>query len=388
MVGDKRDGSNSKAIARYLTVLQQEISKAAKSAQPLETLFFGGGTPSLLTAEQLEQLMQFCENTFGFAQLPECSIEMDPGTFDLEKILGYKAAGINRVSLGVQAFQPESLENCGRTHSVEDIYAAVDLIHQAQIENFSVDLIAGLPHQTLDNWAENVEQAIALHPPHISVYDLIVEPKTPFSRTYQPGVAPLPSEATTAEMYRLTHQLLTKAGYAHYEISNYAKPGYQCRHNRMYWENRPYYGFGMGAASYLQGDRFTRPRTTQTYAEWVAALQPQAVLSMAAPNQLELLLDTLMLGLRLAEGISLNDLTQRFGASLAEQVLDCLVVHQQKGLVEIVDGVVVAAGKPETTVPIPVTQPGGDRYLRLTAPEGMLFSNTVLTTLFETFDEQ
>ncbi len=179
-------------------------------------------------------------------------MEIDPGTFALEQVQGYKTAGVNRVSLGVQAFQSELLEVCGRSHTVADVHKAVELVHRAGFQNFSLDLISGLPHQTLEHWQASLEQAIALSPTHLSCYDLTIEPGTPFNRQYSPGSSPLPSDETTAEMYRMAQRLLTAAGYDHYEISNYAKPGYQCRHNRVYWENRSFYGFGMGQPVILE----------------------------------------------------------------------------------------------------------------------------------------
>ena len=143
-------------------------------------------------------------------------------------------------------FQAELLQACGRSAHCDDVYAAVELVHQAGFEHFSLDLISGLPHQTLDDWQDSLEQAIALTPTHLSCYDLTIEPVTAFGRQYKPGMQPLPSDEVTADMYRTAQQHLTAAGYDHYEISNYAKPGYQCRHNRVYWENRSFYGFGMG----------------------------------------------------------------------------------------------------------------------------------------------
>ncbi|HEY9805949.1 MAG TPA: radical SAM family heme chaperone HemW, partial [Candidatus Obscuribacterales bacterium] len=322
VVGDQARGENSGAIAQYVEVLCQEIELVAldpfTASPPLETIFFGGGTPSLLSVAQLDRILQTLAHKLGIAPHAEISIEMDPGTFDLSHIQGYQAAGVNRVSLGVQAFQPELLKLCGRTHTVADIYAAVDLIHQAGVVNFSLDLISGLPHQTLDHWQASVEAAIALAPKHLSSYDLIVEPVTAFGRQYQPGDQPLPSDTAAADMYRLAQKLLTTAGYEHYEVSNYAQSGFQCRHNRVYWKNQPFYGFGMGAASYLQGQRFTRPRKTREYYDWVITqtsqllptsitaqppdstlrerLQPTLLTPHSSPD---LLLDTLMLGFRL-----------------------------------------------------------------------------------------
>jgi len=390
VVGDHARGENSGAIAQYVEVLCQEIEftglDTTVSTQPLETIFFGGGTPSLLSVAQLDRILQTLEHRFGMTADAEISIEIDPGTFDLPQIQGYRSAGVNRVSLGVQAFQPELLTLCGRTHSVTDIYAAVELIHQAGILNFSLDLISGLPHQTLEHWQASLEAAIALAPKHLSCYDLIVEPVTAFGRQYQPGDQPLPSDTAAADMYRLAQKLLSAAGYDHYEVSNYGQPGFQCRHNHVYWRNQPFYGFGMGAASYLEGQRFTRPRKTREYYEWVetqklsisntpASSLPSSFIPPPSSFQ-DLLLDTLMLGFRLAEGLSLVELAQQFGKPSLDKVCHCLQLHYEQGWVEVV-GV-----KWEAITQLPSEALPPTARIKLTDPEGFLFSNQVLADLF------
>jgi oxygen-independent coproporphyrinogen-3 oxidase len=380
VVGDRSQGENSGAIVQYINVLNQEILTTPSYRQPLQTVFFGGGTPSLLSVGQLEQILNALNQQFGIASSAEISIEIDPGTFDLAQLKGYQAAGINRVSLGVQAFQLELLQACGRSHTAEDVYTAVELIHQANISNFSLDLISGLPHQTLEQWQESLQRAIALHPTHLSIYDLIVEPVTAFGRQYKPGAKPLPSDEMTAQMYRLAEQVLSTAGYEHYEISNYAKPGYQCRHNRVYWENRAYYGFGMGAASYVQGQRFTRPRTRREYFQWVEELvENEGAIACPQTPTSEMLLDTLMLGLRLAEGLRLVDLAQQFGAAAVNQILMTLKPYFRQSLVELFDAKTCCLVEPD----FGLNQVSPTLSLRLNKPEGFLFSNTVLTALFE-----
>ncbi len=297
VVGDRQQGENSTTIQKYVECLLEEIRITPGGDRPLETVFFGGGTPSLLSENQLQRILDSLDRRFGIARDAEISIEMDPGTFDLPQLHGYIKRGINRVSLGVQAFQDELLAVCGRSHNSKDIFTAVDLLHQVGVCDFSIDLISGLPHQTLDQWKASLETAVMISPSHISSYDLIVEPGTPFNRYYQPGETPLPDDRSAADMYRLAVEILTGSGYEHYEVSNYAKPGYQCRHNRVYWENLPYYGFGMGATSYAKGKRFTRPRKTREYYQWVEQL-------IAAGGEIdppetpkdESLLETLMLG--------------------------------------------------------------------------------------------
>jgi len=357
VVGDRLRGETSGTISQYVEILCQEIAITPTFGQPLKTIFFGGGTPSLLSTEQLERIVTELEKRFEIALEAEISMEIDPATFDLAHIAGYRSVGINRVSLGVQAFQEELLQAAGRSHSVKDIFTAVELIHQVEIPEFSLDLISGLPHQSLDQWQDSLTKAVAILPTHISIYDLTIEPGTAFGRYYKPGDSPLPTDETTVKMYQMAQQVLTSAGYEHYEISNYAQVGHQCQHNRVYWENRPYYGFGMGAASYVEGKRFTRPRKTKEYYQWV---QAGAVIDCEVTPPKEVLLETLMLGLRLAEGVSLVALAEAFGEEKVEEICRCLQLYIDKGWVEVAGG-----------------------RLRLSDPQGFLFSNVVLAELFE-----
>jgi len=377
VVGDRLRGETSGTISQYVEVLCKEIAITPALGQPLKTVFFGGGTPSLLAVNQLGHILEKLDQRFGIWAGAEISMEIDPGTFDLNQLQGYRAAGVNRLSLGVQAFQTELLQVCGRSHTVSDVWAAVELIRQVGVPDFSLDLISGLPHQTLEQWQATLDFAVAIAPTHISIYDLTIEPVTAFGRYYQPGVHPLPTDETTVDMYRQGRQVLTAAGYEHYEISNYAQPGHQCRHNWVYWENRPYYGFGMGAASYVQGQRFNRPRKTGEYYPWVEQLiAAEGVIDCPQTPLAEVLLETLMLGLRLQEGVSLSTLAQVFGENTVERIWTCLQPYHRQGWVEIVgtDGEAIAtldAGQLRTS-----------GQLRLTDPEGFLFSNVVLAALF------
>jgi putative oxygen-independent coproporphyrinogen III oxidase len=366
VLGDRSRGDNSGTIRQYVDWLCQEITTTGRVGQPLKTVFFGGGTPSLLDPAQVSRILDVLRQWFGIAADAEISMEIDPGTFDLAQLIGYRQAGVNRISLGVQAFQEELLIACGRSHNLADIFSSVELIGKVGFEEFSLDLISGLPHQTYQMWQDSLEKAVGLAPTHISVYDLIVEPVTAFGRQYQPGSKPLPTDEMAAQMYRLAQQILTDAGYQHYEISNYAQPGHQCRHNRVYWENRPYYGFGMGAASYVNGKRFTRDRTREDYYQWV---ESGCKIDVPKLGLQDILLETLMLGLRLAEGLDLAALYQDFGEQTLQKIWDCLQPYYEQGWVEI-DGNAV------DMLPKFVR-------LKLTDPDGFLFSNTVLAALFE-----
>ncbi len=365
VVGDRARGEDSRSISHYVETISQEIAATPNRGKPLETVFFGGGTPSLLGVNQLAKIIESLERQFGLSSQAEISIEIDPGTFDLEQLQGYVKAGINRVSMGVQAFQQELLLVCGRSHSVGDIWKSVEIISQVNLPSFSLDLISGLPHQTLAQWQESLATTIEIASNHISIYDLTIEPVTAFGKYYKPGVSPLPTDELTAQMYRQSREILTAAGYEHYEISNYARPGYQCRHNRVYWQNRPYYGFGMGATSYVQEQRYTRPRKTTEYYNWVSEYTAaRGVIDCPPTPKNERLLETLMLGLRLKEGVNLSNLSQLFGAATREKIERCLEPYQKQGWIEFVDK-------------------ESSRYAQLTDPEGFLFSNVVLAALFE-----
>lgn len=377
VVGDKLTGSTSGTIAQYVEVLCQEIVTTPANQGSLKTVFFGGGTPSLLAVEQLERILETLDQHFGISKDAEISLEIDPGTFSLEQLRGYQKAGVNRVSLGVQAFQDELLLDCGRSHNSTDILTAIELIRQVEIPDFSLDLISGLPHQTLQQWQTSLETAIKLSPTHISCYDLIIEPVTAFGRQYAPGAKPLPTDDTAAQMYKLAQQILTSAGYEHYEISNYAQPGHQCRHNRVYWENRPYYAFGMGAASYTQGRRFTRPRTRREYYTWVQQLiKDDGTIDTPPTPETEVLLETLMLGLRLAEGLNLSVLSKQFGKKTLVKIWQAVEPHYQQGWVEMVGDNQATLNQQNAKELHNIGQ------LRLKDPEGFLFSNTILSDLF------
>jgi putative oxygen-independent coproporphyrinogen III oxidase len=369
VVGDRRRGENSQMVQTYVEVLCREIElvdlQGVRLKQDLlQTVFFGGGTPSLLSPPQLVQILEAIDRHIGVSPNAEISMEIDPGTFDLEQLEAYAAAGVNRVSMGVQAWQDELLQLCGRSHNVADIERSIEIIHQSSVTNWSLDLISGLPQQTMEMWRESLARSIEVNPSHISVYDLIVEAQTPFAKQYKPDCLPLPSDETTAQMYREAQIALTSVGYEHYEISNYARLSAEdvapslmtCQHNQVYWRNDAYYAFGMGAASYIQGTRFTRPRYTQDYFDWVAA---GAVYPTEVLGNVERFLETLMLGLRTAEGLQISRLIDEFGLDLW---LD-------------------ARGRLEKYCPHWVSVESDN--LRLTDPEGFLYSNTVLAELFE-----
>jgi len=376
VIGDGGGKVNvSQAMRYYVQRLCEEIRLSAKwfPTSGLNTVFFGGGTPSLLQVTELEKILVTLDHQFGINGDAEISLEIDPGTFDFPQLQAYQTLGVKRYSLGVQSFDDRLLAQMGRTHRNDDVYGAIAQLQQGGIENFSFDLISGLPNQTLSQWEATLTQAISLSPPHLSCYDLIVEPGTAFERQQQKGTLPLPPDETSAQMYRLTQQCLTSAGYTHDEISNYARSGYQSRHNLVYWQNLSYYGFGMGAASFLGGNRFTRPRTRREYFQWVDTLtQPHNDLTLIPKiDPDDQLLETLMLGLRCTEGVDLDAIAQKFGSDKVRYITKVFQPYVDQNLIKL-----------------GTLDHSGWGYLILSDPEGLLFSNTILAHLFSAFSDE
>ena len=350
---------------QYVDVLCQEIRLTIAQIPPVETLqtiFFGGGTPSLLSVNQIAQILGTISQYFAIASDADISLEVNPGTVTIDSLQGYRSLGINRISLGAQAFQQELLDVCGRGHGVTEIYEAVEAIKKAGFENFSLDLISGLPNQSMTDWQDSLKSAIALQPNHLSIYDLTIEEGTAFNKRYQAGDKPLPTEAHTVAMYLEAHELLPSAGYEHYEISNYAQPSYQSRHNLTYWHNQPFYGMGMGATSYINRQRIDRPQKMRAYLDVIALWQTEGI-GFTAPilSDLEELMDTLLQGLRLAEGLSLKSLQKTYGVALCDRAIKCLEKYIETGWVKFIDS-----------------------QIFLTAPDGWLFSDVAIADLYET----
>lgn len=375
VLGSKAGQGVPQGMLDYVQLLESEIAcTPSQASSPLETVFFGGGTPSLIPPQLLSRILQALDKQYSISSQAEISMEADPGTFDTQRLKAYMQLGVNRFSVGVQSFQEELLKACGRSHTLLDVHTSLDYIQQAGVPNWSLDLISGLPHLTIDMWQESLSQAAACAPDHISVYDLQVEDKTPFARWYEPRAAPLPSDESAADMFRLASSLLHGAGFEHYEISSYARAGRRCRHNQAYWLGHAFYGFGLGATSHLGNARLARPRTMPAYRAWVMELAQAGHLPAVAEEESERLLDAVMLRLRMSDGLNLDWLAAIFGTSSAEKVLSALKPHI-RGC-----SVLYSSDKHYSSSKL--------GNVRLTDPEGFLVSNDIISDIFVALDER
>lgn len=294
----------------YITALEKEMAQWGRRLQHprVDTLFFGGGTPTTLDSKDLISLLNLLRRSLDVASDAEISIEANPGTITTEKLADLQEAGFNRISLGVQSMNYAELKTLGRIHSQKEIFAAVTAIKQAGWRNINLDLIFGIPGQTIENWRETLKQTIKLQPEHISAYSFILEENTMFWQLAARGKLNLLQDDLVAEMYEYLVSAMHDAGYLHYEISNFARPGMECRHNLKYWNYKEYIGLGIGAVSFIDNIRFRKTKSLTDYIDAAAS----GVLPVCEIEKLSLktqVSERLMLGLRLIEGISLNDLS-------------------------------------------------------------------------------
>ncbi len=296
-----------------------------------DTVFFGGGTPSVLSADQILRILQALRETFCILPDAEISLEMNPGTADEEKLRALKNAGINRLSMGVQSMHDEELRLLGRIHTASEAREAFDTARAAGFDNINIDLMSALPGQSFETWADSLRQAAEWKPEHISAYSLIIEPGTPFSTLYEAGkLPPLPDEETDRKMYRFTREFLAQYGYERYEISNYSLPGRECRHNSGYWTGHPYLGFGIGAASYVNGTRFSNTSDIDAYLKEGNNIRTE----IHTLSQQEKMEEFMFLGLRMTAGVSGAEFALRFGKTLEEVYGDVIRRHVRQGLLE------------------------------------------------------
>ena len=324
--------ADTMAQEKYLHALIREIEREAGQYADYEvqTVFIGGGTPSVIPATWMEKILQTVYSRFQLAKDAEITIEVNPGTVDMEKLTAYHEMGINRLSIGLQSADNEELKQLGRIHSFEDFLQTYEYVIKSGFNNVNVDLMSAIPLQTVESYQNTLKKVLSLEPAptHISAYSLIIEEGTFF---YE-NTPVLPDEDTDRELYKITNDILRKNGYHRYEISNYAKEGYECRHNKVYWKRGDYVGFGIGAASLVENRRFSNIRDREQYAECMegagnAIKEQEEILS--ADEQME---EYMFLGLRLTQGVSKEAFQRTFGRELDEAYPGLVKRLEEQGL--------------------------------------------------------
>ncbi len=324
-------------IAYYFRVLQKEIRsfEALGSLRSVSTVFFGGGTPSLVDPKYIGQVMDLLRALYPFDKEVEITLEANPGTVTKESLAAYKSMGINRLSFGLQSVNDGELKLLGRIHTYEDFLRSYELAREAGFGNINVDLMSALPRQTMEKWKKSLETVANLEPEHISAYSLIIEEGTPFAEAYgtRQGRIYLPGEETERAMYHWTKEFLEGRGYHRYEISNYAKADRECRHNLVYWTGGEYIGFGQSAASYVDGRRFQNPADREEYPQYARTaygnFKKTRPLSLKEREE-----EYMFLGLRTARGVSREEFKERFGESFPGTYEKKLMDYCSRGFME------------------------------------------------------
>ncbi len=331
--------SEREGVSRYVDSLIREIQSFHLPKEPAgcmdgsykieaDTVFFGGGTPSILPVEHMERIFEALSERFRLSEDAEITVECNPGTAGIEVFQAYRSIGINRISFGIQSAVDEELKKLGRIHTAE----AFRLARQAGFDNINVDLMSAIPGQTLDSYRMTLRAALALNPQHISAYSLIIEGGTPFYAEY--GENPPVDEDTDRDMYAMTKDLLAQGGYERYEISNYAKPGFACRHNLKYWSGGDYIGFGLGASSKIGKIRYKNETDLQTYLRMTKKREriPQIEEVLQAEDEMA---EFFILGLRKTEGVSKREFTRRFSIDVMERYGEILCQCETEGLLSV-----------------------------------------------------
>lgn len=315
-------------VDEYLDCLIKEMCDS--EVRVLETVFVGGGTPTALSYKQLKRLLIAITDTFEIKG--EFSFEANPDELTLEKVQLLKDFGVNRLSMGVQTFKPELLEILGRTHHTTDIYRAVSNARAVGIPSISLDLMYHLPQQTLEDFKDSLEKALAMDIDHISSYGLILEPKTQFYNMYKKGKLKIPNEDIGEEMYEYLIERMNKSDLHQYEISNFGKVGHESEHNKVYWKNEGYYGFGAGASGYVNGERYSNVNPANHYIKKIKNNE-RPILQSTYPTKTEQMEEEMFLGLRMNKGVSKNRFFEKFDQTVEQVYEKSLKDLTQKGLI-------------------------------------------------------
>lgn len=339
--------ADGETIGKYMEALLAETEGSALSYQDytVTSIFLGGGTPSVVPVEHLERLMAAVRGRYRLAQNAEITIEVNPGTVTEDSLCRFRGAGINRLSIGLQSADDGELVSLGRIHTWEQFVRAFSDARRAGFGNINVDIMSSLPGQTLDKYLNTLEKVLALEEPpeHISAYSLILEEGTPFFERAEKGMLEIPDEDTDREMYLATKEILAREGYRRYEISNYAKEGYECRHNCGYWQRKNYVGFGIGAASLVENVRFRNGADLRAYlADSLSCREEIQVLSRQ--EQME---EFMFLGLRMTDGVDCGEFERLFGCGIEDVYGDTIEKNIRDGLLRRDSGIAGKEGESE-----------------------------------------
>lgn len=321
---------SGEAVQRYVDALCREIAGFSDASRVVDTIYFGGGTPSLLEPGQVEAILETLRRTFEITANSEVTLEMNPATVTSEKLYAYLDLGINRASFGVQTFNDRDLKLLARGHDSNDARTTFKLLRKTGFGNISFDLIAGLPGQTLEDWSKNLDEALSMEPEHLSLYLLEIHEGTPLAEQLRTHRRPLPDDELAAEMYEFMIDRLAAAGYIQYEISNFSKPGFESRHNNKYWRLDPVLGFGVSAHSFDGKERSANEHDTSKYVEMIENSGTAEIYREVIDRASEFA----FLGLRLNEGIAMQDYTAEFGDGIGNSISKL----EANGLVRVTDG--------------------------------------------------
>ncbi len=337
------DANPNPPVSMYVKALQSELLREKSlgrwDGKKLKTIYFGGGTPSLFDPKDYEPLFETIDKTFGLSDVEEITLEANPGTLNDEKLLGYKELGINRLSLGIQTFQPKLLKIIGRVHTVFDSHKCIIKAREIGFDNLTLDLMYGLPYEALTDLKLDLQFFKEIKPNHISAYCLSVENGTPLAYAVRKHELILPTEDDTLLMLKTVNEELKEAGYEHYEISNYALPGFKSKHNSAYWEGQDYLGLGAGAHSFNStigeyGCRFENEKKPKSYIEKATFGSDNASYSERLTRN-QAMTEFFMLGLRRKSGVSISEFENRFNATIVDEYTPILEKLQEQNLITL-----------------------------------------------------
>lgn len=324
-------GGRSEFLPSYLHALKNEALNF--KGENIKTVFIGGGTPSLMSTEQIEDICSFIHNNFNVSADAEFTMEANPQSLTLEKLKACKNGGVNRISLGAQSLSDDVLTTIGRSHTLNELEYAIENIKNSGFNNFNLDLIFALPGQNLEMWRKTILKAVDYDPTHISCYSLILDPQTPMGAAFARGELSVPDEETERQMYKAINEILSSNDIYQYEISNYAKKGFECKHNINYWQANEYIGLGCAAHSYYKGTRYRNTTNLKTYISGRDIIRDKENLTLTDMQE-----EFLMLGLRMNRGISISEYNNKFSCDFKNKFNKTITKLNKAQLIDIKEG--------------------------------------------------